>query len=237
MSEIPFTQYLVERLKQCGVRSVFGVPGDYNLELLDYIEKDDTLQWIGNANELNASYAADGYARVSGGLAVVVTTFGVGELSALWYVSFATSARRGNADRSSGIAGCLAERVPVLHIVGSPSSQMQVSFILPSWTISLSGQSSKSLLHHTLNLPSSFDTFSRMSEPLSCSQALLSKIPPATNSTWTDELDRVIKDVLQQCRPGYVEIPTDAVHHKVSSAGLKTKLVCLLPTAFTPWLA
>ncbi|KAI9636386.1 thiamine diphosphate-binding protein [Dioszegia hungarica] len=190
--EIPFTQYLAERLKQCGVKSVFGVPGDYNLELLDYIEKDDTLQWVGNANELNASYAADGYARVSGGLAVVITTFGVGELSAL-----------------CGIAGCLAERVPVLHIVGSPSTQMQ---------------SSKSLLHHTLNLPTSFETFSKMSEPLSCSQAILSRVSPVTSSTWTEELDRVIKDVLQQCRPGYVEIPTDAVHHKVSSAGLNKPL-------------
>jgi pyruvate decarboxylase len=95
-SEIPFTQYLVERLKQCGVKSVFGVPGDYNLELLDYIEKDDTLQWVGNANELNASYAADGYSRVSGGLAVVITTFGVGELSALWFVS---SPREGRGEK------------------------------------------------------------------------------------------------------------------------------------------
>jgi pyruvate decarboxylase len=82
MSQIEFASYVVERLKQCGVKSVFGVPGDYNLELL---EKDDTLQWVGNANELNAAYASDGYARVSGELAVVITTFGVGELSALWW--------------------------------------------------------------------------------------------------------------------------------------------------------
>lgn len=86
-------------------------------------------------------------------------------------------------------------------------------------------QSSQSLLHHTLNLPTSFETFSKMSEPLSCSQAILSRVSPVTSSTWTEELDRVIKDVLQQCRPGYVEIPTDAVHHKVSSAGLNKRLV------------
>jgi hypothetical protein len=30
---IDFATYFVERLKQCGVRYVFGVPGDYNLEL------------------------------------------------------------------------------------------------------------------------------------------------------------------------------------------------------------
>lgn len=53
---------------------------------LDYIEKDEHLQWVGNANELNAAYASDGYARVKGNLAVLITTFGVGELSALWLV-------------------------------------------------------------------------------------------------------------------------------------------------------
>jgi hypothetical protein len=31
-----------------GVKQVFGVPGDYNLELLDYIEGDEELQWVGN---------------------------------------------------------------------------------------------------------------------------------------------------------------------------------------------
>ncbi|GFZ47749.1 pyruvate decarboxylase [Saitozyma sp. JCM 24511] len=189
---IEFAQYLVERLKQCGVKYVFGVPGDYNLELLDYIERDEHLVWVGNANELNAAYASDGYARVKGGLAVVITTFGVGELSAL-----------------CGIAGALAERVPVLHIVGAPSRALQ---------------SSSALLHHTLNLPTSFSTFSTMSRPLSCSQALLNEIEPRDPSTWTDALDTVLKDVLEQCRPGYVEIPTDAVHHKVSADGLKKLL-------------
>ena len=51
---------------------------------LDYIEKDPDIEWVGNANELNAAYASDGYARVKGTLAVIITTFGVGELSALW---------------------------------------------------------------------------------------------------------------------------------------------------------
>lgn len=86
-------------------------------------------------------------------------------------------------------------------------------------------QSSQSLLHHTLNTPSTFTTFSTMSEPLSVSQALLNLMPPITDTVWTDAFDRVLKDVLQQCRPGYVEIPTDAVHHKVSKKALDTKPV------------
>jgi indolepyruvate decarboxylase len=65
-----------------GVRHVFGVPGDYNLGFLDQIVNMEGLEWIGNCNELNAAYAADGYARVNG-IAALVTTFGVGELSAI----------------------------------------------------------------------------------------------------------------------------------------------------------
>lgn len=110
----------------------------------------------------------------------------------------------------SGVAGSLAERLPILHVVGAPSTALQ---------------SKHSLLHHTLNIPTSFTTFSTMSKPISCSQALLSAIPTTSDTAWTDAFDNVLRDVLEQCRPGYLEFPTDAVHHKVSSKGLETKLV------------
>ncbi len=45
--------YLFTRLQQIGVRSVHGVPGDYNLVALDYL-LDAGLKWVGNVNELNA---------------------------------------------------------------------------------------------------------------------------------------------------------------------------------------
>ena len=64
--------YLISRLQQIGIKHLFGVPGDYNLDFLD-----DVLQspicWVGNCNELNAGYAADGYARLNGVGAAVVT--------------------------------------------------------------------------------------------------------------------------------------------------------------------
>lgn len=103
---IPLGAYLFTRLKQLGIGSVFGVPGDYNLKLLDYV-KPAGLHWVGNCNELNAAYAADGYSRMHS-LGVVVTTFGVGELSAI-----------------NAIAGAYAERAPVLHIVGAPPRATQ----------------------------------------------------------------------------------------------------------------
>ncbi|KAG5951859.1 hypothetical protein E4U53_002104 [Claviceps sorghi] len=106
MARVKLAEYLFTRLRQLGVGSVHGVPGDFNLTMLDHVEPAG-LTWVGNANELNAAYAADGYARIKG-LGAVVTTFGVGELSAI-----------------NAIAGAYAEFAPVVHVVGSPARQVQ----------------------------------------------------------------------------------------------------------------
>lgn len=66
----PLADYLFLRLHQLGVDSIFGLPGDYNLKLLDHVEPTG-LKWIGNCNELNAGYAADGYARIKGTTALL----------------------------------------------------------------------------------------------------------------------------------------------------------------------
>lgn len=50
---VDVAEYLFTRLHQMGVRSVHGVPGDYNLVALDYIPTTG-LKWVGNVNELNA---------------------------------------------------------------------------------------------------------------------------------------------------------------------------------------
>lgn len=117
MSEITLGRYLFERLRQVDTNTIFGVPGDFNLSLLDKIYETQGMRWAGNANELNAAYAADGYARVKG-MAALITTFGVGELSAL-----------------NGIAGSYAEHVGVLHIVGVPSISSQAKQLLLHHTL------------------------------------------------------------------------------------------------------
>ncbi|KAF3043912.1 hypothetical protein E8E11_001393 [Didymella keratinophila] len=103
---IKLAEYLFTRVKQLGADAIHGVPGDFNLDLLDYVEPSGLL-WVGNANELNAGYAADGYSRIRG-IGAIVTTFGVGELSAI-----------------NAIAGAYAERAPVVHIVGTPNRATQ----------------------------------------------------------------------------------------------------------------
>ena len=70
-------EYVINRLADLGVDRVFGVPGDYSFPFDDAIESSDRVQWIVCANELNAAYAADGYARING-VSVLSTTYGVG---------------------------------------------------------------------------------------------------------------------------------------------------------------
>jgi indolepyruvate decarboxylase len=94
-------EFLLRRIREAGVRHAFGVPGDYNLELLQQLEDTGTLEWMGTCNELNGSYAADGYARLNG-LSALIVTNAVGALSAI-----------------NGVAGSYSEHVPVICVCGS----------------------------------------------------------------------------------------------------------------------
>jgi indolepyruvate decarboxylase len=104
---VSVADYMVERLAAEGINHCFGVAGDYLFPICDAVDSSAKLKWIGCANELNAAYAADGYARVRGA-AMLATTYGVGELSAV-----------------NGVMGAKAERSLVFHVVGMPSYQHQ----------------------------------------------------------------------------------------------------------------
>ena len=87
-----------------GLRHVFAVPGDFNLLLLDDIIANEKLHYVGCCNELNAGFAADGYARKNG-FAALVVTYMVGGLSTV------ISAAASNADD-----------LPILYISGGPNT-------------------------------------------------------------------------------------------------------------------
>ncbi|KAK1265645.1 Pyruvate decarboxylase 4 [Acorus gramineus] len=69
--EATLGRHLARRLVQIGVSDVFTVPGDFNLTLLDHLIAEPGLTNVGCCNELNAGYAADGYARSRGNLPVI----------------------------------------------------------------------------------------------------------------------------------------------------------------------
>ncbi|KAL6200367.1 hypothetical protein ACLB2K_030149 [Fragaria x ananassa] len=97
-------RHLARRLVEIGISDVFSVPGDFNLTLLDHLIAETGLTNIGCCNELNAGYAADGYAR-SRGVGACVVTFTVGGLSVL-----------------NAIAGAYSENLPVICVVGGPNT-------------------------------------------------------------------------------------------------------------------
>lgn len=97
-------EYLSQRLQEIGIQHYFTVPGDFNLVLLDQLLKNPNLQMINCCNELNAGYAAEGYAR-SRGVGALVVTYSVGGLSAL-----------------NAVACAYAEDLPVIVISGGINS-------------------------------------------------------------------------------------------------------------------
>ena len=107
MQTVSVADYVVQRIADEGVAHCFGVAGDYLFPMCNAVESSRKVKWIGCANELNAAYAADGYARIRGA-GLLATTYGVGELSAL-----------------NGVMGAKAERSLVFHVVGMPSYQNQ----------------------------------------------------------------------------------------------------------------
>lgn len=131
------------------------------------------------------AYAADGYARVNG-MAALVTTFGVGELSAL-----------------NGIAGAYSEHIPVVHIVGCPSTVSQKNGML---------------LHHTLG-NGDFHVFGNMSKNISCEFANLNNPADIAN-----QIDHTLRECWIQSRPVYLTLPTDRVQTKVEGARLRTPI-------------
>ena len=105
--QLTVADYIVQRLAREGITDCFGVAGDFAFELYDAVARSEAIRWIGCSNELDAAYAADGYARVRG-CSMLLTTYAVGELSAL-----------------NGVMGAKAERSCVFHLVGMPSMRHQ----------------------------------------------------------------------------------------------------------------
>lgn len=192
-----FGTFLFSRIKQLGVSHIFGVPGDFNLQLLDFIYKEPGLKWVGCCNELNAAYAADGYGRLRGAVSTptsptcptpsvpgaLITTYGVGELSAL-----------------NGISGAHAESVPVLHIVGMTGRAIQ----------------EKHLWIHHVSPPARADeqpdhlVYMQTSKPFSCATELIND-----PKTAPEQIDRVIREICRTSRPGYLYIPIDMAFRQV----------------------
>lgn len=96
--------------------------------------------------------------------------------------------------------------MPVVHIVGCPSTTLQKA---------------EALLHHTLG-NGDFHVFRDMAAPISHTQVYLDD--PACAAA---EIDRAITDAYIHARPVYIMIPTNMADKKIS--GIRSSYV------FTEW--
>lgn len=199
----PLARYLFSRLRQQHVRHIYGVPGDFTLRALDHTSATG-LRFVGCCNELNAGYAADGYARVrrnrfqGQGLGALFTTYGVGELSA-----------------ANAVAGSYAEYVPVVHVVGTPSRRAL------DGSAAAGGRTREHLhVHHTLG-DGRAGIFRQIASKFTVAQLNLADVMAADVP---ERIDEVLTEALTQCRPVYIELPSDIVDVEVDSSLLETPL-------------
>lgn len=179
MPKIPLGAFILQRLHQNGVHHLHGVPGDFSLPFLSHV-KNSPVKWIGNCNELNAGYAADGYARMKG-LGVLCTTYGVGELSAI-----------------NAIAGSYSEQVSVINIVGTPNRHA-----VRDWS-KHQDRDGKGLIHHMLGRGTRMDEYMSMHKNITAKRVILDG-----EATAPIDFDGAIQSALLQRKPVYVSLPSD----------------------------
>ncbi|MEU6541415.1 thiamine pyrophosphate-dependent enzyme [Streptomyces sp. NPDC047000] len=103
-------QYLVDRLRQLGLEHLFAIAGDYSIEWLNRCVAPGGIEIIEEVNEVNAGYAADGYARLKG-IGALCVTYSAGALCAV-----------------NAVAGAYVEKVPLVLINGTPSVKKTITF-------------------------------------------------------------------------------------------------------------
>ena len=69
---------IVLALKEAGVSTIFGIPSIHNIGLYESLRHEPSIRHIGCRHEAGATHMADGYARASGGLGVIVSSTGPG---------------------------------------------------------------------------------------------------------------------------------------------------------------
>ncbi len=96
-------ELLVRCLENEGVRFVFGVPGEENLDVMDAF-RDSPIRFIETRHEQGAAFMADVYGRLSGNAGVCLSTLGPGATNLL-----------------TGIADAFLDRAPVVALTGQAS--------------------------------------------------------------------------------------------------------------------
>ena len=97
------SQIIIETLIEQGVTHIFGYPGGQVLQIYDQLYRNaDRITHVLTAHEQGAAHAADGYARATGNVGVVLATSGPGA-----------------TNLTTGLAAAMMDSVPVVAITGN----------------------------------------------------------------------------------------------------------------------
>ena len=72
------SEAIIQALKESGITTIFGIPSIHNIGLYDAIRRDGSFRHIVCRHEAAATHMADGYARASGGVGVIISSTGPG---------------------------------------------------------------------------------------------------------------------------------------------------------------
>lgn len=97
----PGAELLLDALEEQGVEVIFGYPGGAVLPIYDALHKRDTIRHVLVRHEQGAVHAAEGYARSTGKVGVVLVTSGPGATNAV-----------------TGLADALLDSIPLVCITG-----------------------------------------------------------------------------------------------------------------------
>jgi indolepyruvate decarboxylase len=110
---VNLAESLLHALRDHGATRIFGIPGDFALPFFKVIEESGILPLHTLSHEPGVGFAADGAARIGGGLGVAAVTYGAGAFNLV-----------------NAIAGACAERSPVVVISGAPAAAERSSGLL-----------------------------------------------------------------------------------------------------------
>ncbi|KAL4902195.1 hypothetical protein BDW74DRAFT_181045 [Aspergillus multicolor] len=202
--------YLFTRLSQLEIHTLHGVPGDFNIPMLEFI-KPAGLRFVESTTELNAAYAADAYARVRG-VSALITSYSYGEPAAL-----------------PAIYRSFADNVPLILIAGVPTITTPMKTPGPTsplprpdtWcTRSISSiseyddspleEDDEEAFDSDLEPTSNPQRFAEAYKPITAAQAkLLFRCAAAK------DIDRVLEMCLRRSQPVYIEVPVDTLSMKI----------------------
>ena len=101
-----YADWIIQSLRDKGIKKDFVVQGGASGDLMDAFTRVEGIEYVAMFHEQACSFAAEAYAKVTGGMGCVIVTSGPGGQNLL-----------------TGIANCYYDSTPVLFICGQVNSQ------------------------------------------------------------------------------------------------------------------